>query len=173
MEGQLTLLDRARGVVGRAGLVAMAVCVCTNRIGSRFSGPPSSATSIASLLNHCRMSRIRADTIDGGAVLSEDQSVDESPEQRGYSYTCNVGGRVGTNRTFDKTRSIMSDHPVQQLWKWELVSGVLTIILGAIVLAWPGPSILVASTLFAVYLLVAPRNHCAVPMEGSRHIRFR
>ena len=49
----------------------------------------------------------------------------------------------------------MSDHPVQQLWKWELVSGVLTIILGAIVLAWPGPSILVASTLFAVYLLVA------------------
>ena len=32
---------------------------------------------------------------------------------------------------------------------------MLTIILGAIVLAWPGPSILVASTLFAVYLLVA------------------
>ena len=34
----------------------------------------------------------------------------------------------------------MSDNPVQQLWKWELVSGVLTIILGAIVLAWPGPA---------------------------------
>jgi uncharacterized membrane protein HdeD (DUF308 family) len=34
------------------------------------------------------------------------------------------------------------------------VSGVLTVILGAIVLAWPGPSILVASTLFGVYLLL-------------------
>jgi uncharacterized membrane protein HdeD (DUF308 family) len=42
----------------------------------------------------------------------------------------------------------------QQLWKWKLVSGVLTTILGAIVLAWPGPSILVASVLFGVYLLV-------------------
>jgi uncharacterized membrane protein HdeD (DUF308 family) len=42
----------------------------------------------------------------------------------------------------------------QQLWKWKLVSGVLTVILGAIVLAWPGPSILVASTLFGVYLLL-------------------
>jgi uncharacterized membrane protein HdeD (DUF308 family) len=49
----------------------------------------------------------------------------------------------------------MSDHPVQQLWKWELVSGVLTIVLGAVVLAWPGPSILVASTLFGVYLLLS------------------
>jgi uncharacterized membrane protein HdeD (DUF308 family) len=42
----------------------------------------------------------------------------------------------------------------QQLWKSKLVSGVLTVILGAIVLAWPGPSILVASTLFGVYLLL-------------------
>jgi uncharacterized membrane protein HdeD (DUF308 family) len=43
----------------------------------------------------------------------------------------------------------------QQLWKNKLVSGVLTVILGAIVLAWPGPSILVASTMFGVYLLVS------------------
>jgi uncharacterized membrane protein HdeD (DUF308 family) len=43
----------------------------------------------------------------------------------------------------------------QQLWKSKLVSGVLTIILGAIVLAWPGPTILVASTMFGVYLLVS------------------
>jgi uncharacterized membrane protein HdeD (DUF308 family) len=41
----------------------------------------------------------------------------------------------------------------QRLWKWKLVAGLLTIVLGAIVLAWPGPSILVASTLFGVYLL--------------------
>jgi uncharacterized membrane protein HdeD (DUF308 family) len=42
----------------------------------------------------------------------------------------------------------------QQLSKWELVAGVLTVILGGIGLAWPGPTILVASTLFGVYLLV-------------------
>jgi uncharacterized membrane protein HdeD (DUF308 family) len=43
----------------------------------------------------------------------------------------------------------------QRLWKWKLIAGVLTIVLGAIVLAWPGPSILVASTVFGVYLLVS------------------
>jgi uncharacterized membrane protein HdeD (DUF308 family) len=43
----------------------------------------------------------------------------------------------------------------QQLWKNKLVSGVLTIVLGAIVLAWPGPTILVTSTMFGVYLLVS------------------
>jgi uncharacterized membrane protein HdeD (DUF308 family) len=43
----------------------------------------------------------------------------------------------------------------QQLWKDKLVSGVLTIVLGAIVLAWPGPSILVASTMFGAYLLAS------------------
>jgi len=32
----------------------------------------------------------------------------------------------------------------QRLWKWTLVAGGLTIVLGAIVLAWPGPTILVA-----------------------------
>lgn len=42
----------------------------------------------------------------------------------------------------------------QQLWKWKLAAGLLTVVLGAIVLAWPGPSILVASTMFGVYLLV-------------------
>src|ERR1700692_1595564 len=41
----------------------------------------------------------------------------------------------------------------QRLWKWKLVAGLLAIVLGAIVLVWPGPSILVASTLFGVYLL--------------------
>ena len=43
----------------------------------------------------------------------------------------------------------------QQLWKNKLVSGVLTIVMGAILLAWPGPSILVLSTMFGVYLLVS------------------
>ena len=40
------------------------------------------------------------------------------------------------------------------LWKWKLVAGLLTVILGGIVLAWPGPTILVASTLFGVFLLL-------------------
>ena len=43
----------------------------------------------------------------------------------------------------------------QRLWKGKLVAGLLTIVLGALVLAWPGPSILVASTLFGVYLLLS------------------
>jgi uncharacterized membrane protein HdeD (DUF308 family) len=42
----------------------------------------------------------------------------------------------------------------QRLWKWTLGGGVLAIVVGAIVLAWPGPTILVASTLFGVYLLL-------------------
>jgi uncharacterized membrane protein HdeD (DUF308 family) len=42
----------------------------------------------------------------------------------------------------------------QQLSKWKLAAGVLTVLLGAVVLAWSGPTILVASTLFGVYLLV-------------------
>ena len=43
----------------------------------------------------------------------------------------------------------------QRLWKWNLVAGLLTSVMGAIVLAWPGPTILVASTLFGVYLLLS------------------
>jgi uncharacterized membrane protein HdeD (DUF308 family) len=43
----------------------------------------------------------------------------------------------------------------QQLWKNKLASGVLTIVVGAMVLGWPGPSILVVSTLFGVYLLIS------------------
>ena len=43
----------------------------------------------------------------------------------------------------------------KQLWKGTLGWGVLTIVLGAMVLAWPGPTILVASTIFGVYLLIS------------------
>lgn len=41
------------------------------------------------------------------------------------------------------------------LWKTTLISGLLAIILGAVVLAWPGKTILVVSVLFGVYLLVS------------------
>jgi uncharacterized membrane protein HdeD (DUF308 family) len=67
--------------------------------------------------------------------------------------------RVGETHTgihtFDETRIVMNTLVGQRLWKWKLVAGLLTIVLGAIVLAWPGPTILVASTLFGVYLLVS------------------
>jgi len=67
--------------------------------------------------------------------------------------------RVGETHTgihtFDETRIVMNSLVGQRLWKWNLVAGLLTIVLGAIVLAWPGPTILVASTLFGVYLLLS------------------
>src|SRR3984885_4731892 len=43
----------------------------------------------------------------------------------------------------------------QQQWKGKLVAGALAAILGGVLLAWPGPSILVASVLFGVYLLMS------------------
>jgi uncharacterized membrane protein HdeD (DUF308 family) len=43
----------------------------------------------------------------------------------------------------------------QRLWKWKLVAGLLTIIVGVMMLAWPVPSIHVASTLFGVDLLMS------------------
>jgi hypothetical protein len=59
------------------------------------------------------------------------------------------------NHTFDQARTVMNTVAEQWLWKWTVMAGVLTIVLDAIVLAWPGPTILVASTLFGVYLLVS------------------
>ena len=46
-------------------------------------------------------------------------------------------------------------HMVQRLWTSVLVSGLLAVILGVVILVWPGPSILVAAVLFGVYLLVS------------------
>ncbi|MDT5167848.1 MAG: hypothetical protein QOD02_1167 [Mycobacterium sp.] len=42
-----------------------------------------------------------------------------------------------------------------RLWKYAMVWGALSAVLGGLILAWPGTSILVASTLFGVYLLVS------------------
>ena len=41
------------------------------------------------------------------------------------------------------------------VWKWMLCWGVITIIVGVLVLVWPGISITVASVLFGVYLLLS------------------
>jgi uncharacterized membrane protein HdeD (DUF308 family) len=41
------------------------------------------------------------------------------------------------------------------MWKSALASGLLAVVLGILVLAWPGISILVAAVLFGVYLLIS------------------
>jgi uncharacterized membrane protein HdeD (DUF308 family) len=43
---------------------------------------------------------------------------------------------------------------LQHLWKSALLSGILAIILGILVLVWPGKTILVAAIFFGAYLLV-------------------
>ena len=40
------------------------------------------------------------------------------------------------------------------LWKSMLLTGVLTVVLGAMVLAWPGPTLVVAAIFFGAYLLI-------------------
>jgi uncharacterized membrane protein HdeD (DUF308 family) len=40
------------------------------------------------------------------------------------------------------------------LWKSTLVSGILSLIVGAVILAWPGITILAAAVAFGVYLLI-------------------
>jgi uncharacterized membrane protein HdeD (DUF308 family) len=44
---------------------------------------------------------------------------------------------------------------LQHLWKSTLLTGVLSVILGILVLAWPGISILVAAILLGAYLLIS------------------
>jgi uncharacterized membrane protein HdeD (DUF308 family) len=54
------------------------------------------------------------------------------------------------------------------LWKSALLSGLLAVILGITVLAWPGISILVAAILFGAYLLVTGISQ--VIMAFSLHV---
>lgn len=53
----------------------------------------------------------------------------------------------------------MADHSVSdlahRLWMSAVLFGLLTVILGVVILAWPGPSILGAAGLFGVYLVVS------------------
>lgn len=49
-----------------------------------------------------------------------------------------------------------SNTPVlSRLWTSTLLSGVLTAVLGVLVLAWPGKTLIVAAALFGAYLLVS------------------
>jgi uncharacterized membrane protein HdeD (DUF308 family) len=53
----------------------------------------------------------------------------------------------------------MTTHPahalVQRVWISTILFGLLAVILGVVILVWPGPSILVAAVLFGVYLVVS------------------
>jgi uncharacterized membrane protein HdeD (DUF308 family) len=44
---------------------------------------------------------------------------------------------------------------VHRIWSSAVVSGLLAVILGAVILAWPGQSILVTSGVFGAYLVVS------------------
>ena len=48
-----------------------------------------------------------------------------------------------------------TSHLIHRIWSSAVVSGVLAAILGVVILAWPGPSIVVASAVFGVYLVVS------------------
>ena len=51
--------------------------------------------------------------------------------------------------------TIKTPSVIPHLWKSTLALGVLTLIVGAAVLVWPGESIVVAAVLFGVYLLAS------------------
>jgi uncharacterized membrane protein HdeD (DUF308 family) len=44
---------------------------------------------------------------------------------------------------------------VQRLWASAILNGLLAVLLGVVILLWPGPSILMAAVVFGVYLLVS------------------
>jgi uncharacterized membrane protein HdeD (DUF308 family) len=46
-------------------------------------------------------------------------------------------------------------HLIHRIWSSAFVLGLLTAILGLVILVWPGPSIVVASGVFGVYLVVS------------------
>jgi uncharacterized membrane protein HdeD (DUF308 family) len=43
---------------------------------------------------------------------------------------------------------------LQHLWKSALISGILAVVLGVLVLAWPGKTIVIAAIFFGAYLLI-------------------
>jgi uncharacterized membrane protein HdeD (DUF308 family) len=65
----------------------------------------------------------------------------------------------------------------RDLWKTVLASGVMALILGVVVLIWPGKSILVAAVLFGAYLVVSGIAQVAFALAlgvavGSRVLLF-
>ena len=46
-------------------------------------------------------------------------------------------------------------HLLQRMWTAAIISGILALVLGVVIVMWPGPSIIVAAVLFGVYLAVS------------------
>ena len=68
-------------------------------------------------------------------------------------------------------------HLMDRVWPSAVVSGVLAAILGAVILVWPGPSILVASAVFGIYLVLSGVALVAVALSlptsaASRVLNF-
>ena len=51
--------------------------------------------------------------------------------------------------------TIESPRPLRYVWRSMLVTGIMTLVLGVLVLGWPTISILTAATLLGIYLLVS------------------
>jgi uncharacterized membrane protein HdeD (DUF308 family) len=74
-----------------------------------------------------------------------------------------------------------TQHPVadlaRRLWMSAILFGLLAVILGVVILAWPGPSIVVAAVLFGVYLVVSGVALVVLALSlpvsaGSRFLNF-
>jgi uncharacterized membrane protein HdeD (DUF308 family) len=72
-------------------------------------------------------------------------------------------------------------HPVSdlahRLWMSAVVFGLLAVVLGVVVLAWPGPSLVVAAMLFGVYLVLSGIAMVVIAFSlpvsaGSRFLNF-
>jgi uncharacterized membrane protein HdeD (DUF308 family) len=72
-------------------------------------------------------------------------------------------------------------HPVsalaRHLWMSAILFGLLAVILGVVILAWPGPSLLVAAMLFGVYLVLSGVAMVVLAFSlpvsaGSRFLNF-
>jgi uncharacterized membrane protein HdeD (DUF308 family) len=51
--------------------------------------------------------------------------------------------------------TIETPRPLQYLWQSMLLTGIMTLVLGGLILGWPDISILTAATLLGIYLLVS------------------
>ena len=66
---------------------------------------------------------------------------------------------AGVSKTEMENEVSQTDSPaksfVHRIWSSAVLSGLLAVILGAVILAWPGPSIVVTSGVFGGYLVVS------------------
>ena len=61
----------------------------------------------------------------------------------------------------------MSDNPLHTsklmrgIWTSAILSGLLAVVLGVVILAWPEPSVVAAAALFGVYLVMSASRWCS------------